>query len=254
MLIDTHTHLYLDKFQDDIDEVIARAKESGVEQMFLPNIDLATMDDVFSLHAKYPEQCLPMVGLHPCSVKEDYKDQLQGLSQYLDRDGVVAVGEIGMDLYWDKTFQEQQVEAFHVQIDWALEKNLPIVIHARNAMRECIDVVRDRQKGQLRGVFHCFDQTIEDARDIIDLGFYLGIGGVLTFKKSKLPAVMKEVDLQHIILETDSPFLSPSPYRGKRNESSYVKYVADKMSDIKEISLKNVAAITTQNARELFKV
>ena len=252
MLIDTHTHLYLDKFQNDIDEVMERAVSEGVQLMLLPNIDMETIDDLFSLSKKYPTHTAPMVGLHPCSVKEDYLEELTTLKQYLEREEVIAVGEIGMDLYWDKTFRSEQIAAFEYQIDWALEKDLPIVIHSRNAIRECIEIVKGKQNGQLRGVFHCFDQDLESAKDIIELNFYLGIGGVITFKKSKLPEVIKDLDLQHIILETDSPFLAPSPYRGKRNESSYIRYVAEKVAEIKGVDVSKIEEITTNNAINLF--
>ncbi|MEE9371842.1 MAG: TatD family hydrolase [Saprospiraceae bacterium] len=253
MLIDTHTHLYLDKFQEDIDEVITRAVAEDVKMMLLPNIDSATIDEVFKLASKYP-QCLPMVGLHPCSVKANYKEELESLHAYLDRENVIAVGEIGMDLYWDKTFEKEQIEAFHIQLDWALDNDLPIVIHSRNAMQECINIVKDRQNGQLRGVFHCFDQNEDTAKQIIDLDFYLGIGGVLTFKKSKLPEAIKKLPLDHIVIETDSPFLTPTPFRGKRNESSYVKYVAEKMAEIFNKPVSIIAEITTGNAKRLFKI
>jgi TatD DNase family protein len=253
MLIDTHTHLYLDNFHKDIDDVMQRAKESHVDLMLLPNIDLSTMQDVLTMSKKYPS-CLPMVGLHPCSVKNDYRSELENLHPFLSSDKIIAVGEIGIDLYWDKTYKDEQVEAFHIQIDWALENDLPIVIHSRNAMQECIDVVSQRQNGNLRGVFHCFDQDEASARAIINLGFYIGIGGVLTFKKSKLPAVIRDLPLDRIILETDSPFLTPSPFRGKRNESSYVKYVAEKMAEIFDKEITEIADITTINAKELFRI
>ena len=254
MLIDTHTHLYLEKFQDDIDEVIKRASDSDVQLMLLPNIDSTSIDDLFSLHATYPNNCLPMVGLHPCSVKENFQKELDLLKPYLEKEKVIAVGEIGMDLYWDTTFRKEQVEAFHIQIDWALDHDLPIVIHARNAMHECIEVVRERQKGNLRGVFHCFDQGESEAHQIVELGFFIGIGGVLTFKKSKLPEAIKNISLEHIILETDSPFLAPAPYRGKRNESAYVNYVADKMMEVFNLPKQKIAEITTDNAKRLFRL
>tara|TARA_Y100000385_G_scaffold290402_1_gene363362 strand:- start:411 stop:1172 length:762 start_codon:yes stop_codon:yes gene_type:complete len=253
MLIDTHTHLYLEKFHDDIDDVMQRAKDSDVGLMLLPNIDSETMDSVFELANAY-ESCLPMVGLHPCSVKADYKTELEKLYAYIDRENVIAVGEIGMDLYWDKSFKSEQVRAFHDQIDWALDKDLPIVIHSRNAMQECIEIVKDRQDGNLRGVFHCFDQDETSALAILDLGFYIGIGGVLTFKKSKLPEAIRDLPLDRIILETDSPFLTPSPHRGKRNESSYVQFVAEKAAQIFEKEIKEIAEITTTNTKALFRL
>jgi len=254
MLIDTHTHLYLDKFHDDLDEVIYRAEESGVEKMLLPNIDLSTIASVFELEEKYPGKFYPMVGLHPCSVKSGYNKELQELEQFLDKKCVIAIGEIGIDLYWDKSFEQEQIHAFELQIDWALSRNLPIVIHSRNAIRQCIDVVANKQNGKLRGVFHCFDQELQDAKDIIDLDFYLGIGGVITFKKSNLPEVVKEIELDHILLETDSPFLAPSPKRGKRNESSYVRYVAEKIAEIKEVTIEEIESVTSKNANELFGI
>lgn len=254
MLIDTHTHLYLDKFREDIDDVISKAIEQDVRMMLLPNIDSDSIDDVFDLYKKYPFHIRPMVGLHPCSVNEKYRYELDQLEKHLVKGGVVAIGEIGIDLYWDKSFEKQQIEAFEIQIDWALAHELPIVIHSRNAIKKCIEVVRKKQNGRLRGVFHCFDQDIISAREITALGFYLGIGGVLTFKNSKLPEVIKHIDLQHIILETDSPYLAPMPYRGKRNESSYVRIVAEKLSEIKEIPIESIEEITTQNAKDLFSL
>lgn len=254
MLIDTHTHLYLDKFRDDLDEVMARARDHGVEMMLLPNIDNESIDDVFRLVGAYPGQCYPMVGLHPCSVKEDYLIELERLKKYLDQTDVIAIGEIGIDLYWDKSLAKEQIKAFRHQISWALDMDLPIVIHSRDAMRECIDIVEDMQDGHLRGVFHCFDQDEEKARKILDLGFYLGIGGVLTFKKNKLPDVVREVPLERIILETDAPYLTPAPYRGKRNESAYVRFVAEKLAEIKGIDLQEIEEITTANAKALFKL
>jgi len=254
MLIDTHTHLYSEKFQDDIDEVVQRAIDHDVQLMLMPNVDSSSIDAMFELHQNHSDHCLPMVGLHPCSVKADYQEELDKIKTYLTRENVVAVGELGIDLYWDTTYKKQQIEAFHQQIDWALEMDLPIVIHARNAINECIEVVTSRQNGNLRGVFHCFDQGEEEALQIIDLGFYLGIGGVLTFKKSKLPEAIQNLPLDRIILETDSPYLAPTPFRGKRNESAYVSHVADKMVDVFGVAREEIVQVTTSNAKELFRL
>jgi TatD DNase family protein len=199
-------------------------------------------------------KCLSMIGLHPCSVKEDFSRELVFIEKKTSERSFIAIGEIGLDFYWDKTFVEQQYETFQWQIDLALKKNLPIVIHSRNSINECIEIVKQNQNGKLKGVFHCFSGTTEQAIQIIDLGFYLGIGGVVSFKNSGLDKVVADVDLKHIVLETDAPYLAPVPFRGKRNESGYLKYVVEKLSEIKNISKEEIAAITTKNAKELFNI
>ncbi len=195
-----------------------------------------------------------MMGLHPCSVKENYKQELGLVQQWLSERKFAAVGEIGLDYYWDKTFTDQQIDAFEQQIDWAKEYRLPIVIHSRDAMQDCIDIVRKKQDGHLKGVFHCFSGTGKEAREIIDLGFYLGIGGVITYKKAGLAELLEKIELSALVLETDAPYLTPAPFRGKRNESSYLKYIAAKLAEVKRTSIEEVARVTTENARKIFAV
>jgi TatD DNase family protein len=253
MLIDTHTHLYLEQFDKDRDEMIQRAVETGVEKFYLPNIDSSSSDSMLALEAKYPERCFAMMGLHPCSVKENYQEELAIVKEWLDKRPFCAVGEIGIDLYWDKSFFEQQKEAFLTQIEWAKALNLPIVIHSREATDIIIEILQEVNDDQLGGIFHCFGGTLEQANKIIDLGFYLGIGGVLTFKKAGLDKVLVEVPMERIVFETDSPYLAPVPYRGKRNESAYVRLVAEKLMEVKGLTFKEIAAKTSENAEHVFQ-
>lgn len=250
--IDTHTHLYDEQFNDDRAATIQKAIDNGVNKMYLPNCDSSTINSMMQLAKDYPTNCFPMMGLHPCYVKENYQEELAIVADYLSKEKFYAVGEIGLDYYWDTTFKEQQIEAFSLQIDWALKYDLPIVIHSRESLQDCIDIVKSKQDGKLKGIFHCFGGSKYEAEQIIDLGFYLGIGGVVTFKNSKLPEVLKNVDLKHLVLETDAPYLSPTPYRGKRNESSYIPLIAEKLADIHETDISNVATITTENALAIF--
>ena len=250
--IDSHTHLYLDDFKDDIGDVIDRAVSAGVEKFYLPAIDSTETQRLLELERKFPGKCYAMMGLHPCSVKDNYKEELKTVKEWLGKRNFAAIGEIGLDFYWDKTFTQQQYESFEQQIEWALEYNLPIVIHTRNAMAETIEVVKKYSAKGIKGIFHCFSGSHQDAMDIVSMGFYLGIGGVLTYKNSGLAEVIKQVDLNSIVLETDSPYLTPVPYRGKRNESSYIKIIAEKLAQIKNISVEEVALITTANAEGIF--
>lgn len=250
--IDSHTHLFDTQFDEDRQVMIQRAIDAGVERMYLPNIDVATVKPMLSMVQKWPNHCFPMLGLHPCSVKADFQSELNKLQQLLPQYSFSAIGEIGLDFYWDTTFKEQQLKAFEIQIDWALTADLPIVIHTRNSIKEGIEMAASRQNGNLKGVFHCFNGTVEEAKYIVNLGFYLGIGGVATFKNGGLAPVLKEIDLSHILLETDAPYLSPVPFRGKRNESAYLPLIAQKIADIKEVMLEKVAAQTTENALKLF--
>lgn len=252
MLIDTHTHLYLNRFDEDRTETIERAIAQGIEQFYLPNIDSTSIDSMLALEASYPDRCFAMMGLHPCSVKENVEEELAIVKKWLDQRAFCAVGEIGLDLYWDKTFFEQQKTAFRTQIQWAKALDLPIVIHSRESTWEVIEILRDVQDEKLKGIFHCFGGSVEEANAITELGFYLGIGGVLTFKKSGLDTTLAEVDLKHLVLETDAPFLAPTPYRGKRNESAYVRLVAEKLAAVKNISIEQVEQVTTQNAQTIF--
>lgn len=250
---DTHTHLYLKAFDDDRAEVVKKAIEQDVKYMLLPNIDSSSIEPMFELCKQFPENCFPMMGLHPTSVKDNYLDELKIISEWFDKQNFIAVGEIGIDLYWDQTYLKQQEEAFRFQIDLALKKDIPIVIHSRDSFAEIFKVLEDYRDSGINGVFHCFTGTVDEATRAIDLGFYLGMGGVLTFKNSGLDRVLTEIDLNHIVLETDSPFLAPVPFRGKRNESAYINLVANKISQVKNISKEEVASITTQNAIDLFK-
>ena len=252
MIVDTHCHLYLDEFKNDIHEVIKRAGAEGVNKFYLPAIDSAEIENIFLLEEKFPGKCIAMMGLHPCSVKENYLDELNIVKDWMAKRKFAAVGEIGLDFYWDKTFAVQQYEAFKMQIELSLQYNLPIVIHTRNAMQETIDVVKEYKSKGIRGIFHCFGGTEENANEIIEAGFYLGIGGVLTYKKSGLAEVLEKIDLKHLVLETDAPFLTPVPFRGKRNESSYLKFIVEKLADIKNVTPEEVASVTTTNAQKIF--
>ena len=254
--IDTHTHLYLKQFSEDIDTVISDSISSGVDKLFLPNISSETTKDMLDLCKKYPETCYAMMGLHPCDVKsESMEKELLHVEEMLEKEKFIAVGEIGIDLYWDKSTLPLQKEAFIFQIDLAKKYKLPIVIHTRDSFNEAIEIVESLNDENLSGVFHCFTGSVEDAKRITDLGnFYLGIGGVLTFKNSGLDNTIKEIDIQHLLLETDSPYLAPTPFRGKRNESKYIINIAEKLSEIHQISLEDVADKTTNNALKLFKI
>lgn len=251
-LIDTHTHLYLEDFKQDIAAVMARAEAEGIEKFFLPAIDSSVIGDMLALEKMFPGKCIPMMGLHPCSVKENYKEELAVVKEWLGKRKFPAIGEIGLDFYWDKTFVNEQYEAFRMQMDWALEYDLPIVIHTRNAMRETIEAIQAYVPRGIRGIFHCFGGTVADAAAITQAGFYLGIGGVVTYKNAGLAEVMQEIGLEHIVLETDAPYLTPVPFRGKRNESSYLRYVMEKIAVIKNTTVENVAAVTTANAEKIF--
>ena len=251
-LIDTHCHIYADAFDNDRPQMIQRALDNGVGRMLMPAIDSGEHDAMLLLEKQFPGQCLAMMGLHPCSVKEDVEEELTIVTNYFKQRAFLAVGEIGLDFYWDLSFKEQQLDAFHRQVELALHYNVPVVIHSRESTDECIRVVKEHQRGKLKGVFHCFSGTVEQAKQITDLGLYLGIGGVLTFKKSGLDGVIKEMELNKVVLETDDPYLAPVPFRGKRNECSYIKYVVQKLADIKQISAEEAAAVTTKNAEDLF--
>jgi TatD DNase family protein len=251
-IIDTHAHLYAEEFQDDIDLVIDRAQKAGVSKMYLPAIDSSETESMLALEQKFPGVCIAMMGLHPCYVKENVAAELAHVKTWLDKRDFVAIGEIGLDFYWDKTFTNQQYEAFDTQMQWALDLKRPIVIHTRNAMQETINRVKPFAQKGLKGIFHCFSGSAESAKQIIDLGFLLGIGGVITYKNAGLPEVLEMVGLEHLVLETDAPYLTPVPFRGKRNESSYLTYIISKLSEVKAVSELEVAAITTANAQKIF--
>ena len=252
MLIDTHTHLYLEQFDEDRPEMIQRAIEKGITHFYMPGIDRNHIESMFQLEAQFPSNCFAMMGLHPCSVKENVEAELAIVEKYLSERKFIAVGEIGLDYYWDTTFVPQQKVAFVQQMEWAKHYKIPISIHCRESMDDAIELVSKTKTSDLNGVFHCFGGTIEQANKIIELGFYLGIGGVLTYKKSGLDEVLKNIDLQHIVLETDAPYLSPVPYRGKRNESAYIYEIAKKLAEVKDVDISEVAAMTTENAKKVF--
>ena len=252
---DTHTHLYLKQFDEDRAEVMKNAQNANVERIFLPNVDEDTIGPMNQMASDYPGICFPMMGLHPCSVEQNFKEVLGRMRTQLDTGNYVAVGEIGIDLYWDKSTLGIQVEAFKEQISWAKELNLPIVIHARDSFDEIFEVVDEMNDDSLRGIFHCFTGNQQQANHILGYGgFLLGIGGVVTFKNGGLDKTLASVDLKHLVLETDAPYLSPVPFRGKRNESAYIPYVAGKLSEIYSTSVEEIAKITTENSKLMFGV
>lgn len=252
-IIDTHAHLYAKEFDEDRDEMIQKSIDQGVSQIYLPNIDSSSIEAMLTLEATYPEHCVAMMGLHPCYVKENYKEELKVVQSWLNKRPFCAIGEIGIDLYWDKTFVKEQEEAFYTQAQWALDLDIPIVIHSRDATDYVIQLLKNINNTKLRGIFHCFTGTLREAELIIELGFYLGIGGVVTFKNAGLDKTVAELDLDNLVLETDAPYLAPKPYRGKRNESAYTRLVAEKVAAVKGVSLEEVATITTQNALSVFQ-
>ncbi len=252
-LIDTHAHLYLDDFKDDIDQVMQRALNAGVEKFYIPSIDSGFTKKMFELEKKYSEQINLMMGLHPMHVKENYKNELEIVKKYLNNRKFSAVGEIGIDLFWDKKYLNQQKEAFYYQILLAKEKNLPIVIHCRNAFDEVFEVLESHKDEKLYGIFHCFTGTQKDAFKAIDFNFKLGIGGVVTFKNGKIDKFLNQIPIEQIVLETDSPYLSPKPYRGKRNESSYLEIILNKVAECYDLPIKRVAGIIYKNTKTIFK-
>ncbi|WBL45141.1 TatD family hydrolase [Algoriphagus halophytocola] len=250
--IETHAHIYSRKFDSDRDQLIQDIRDAGIERVYMPNVDVETIDAMLACEEKYPGLCIPMMGLHPCDVKEDFKEQLDVMKKWLDRRDFAAVGEIGLDLYWDKTFFEQQKEALRIQIAWAKEKQLPIVLHCRESMDETIKIVQEEHDGQLRGIFHCFTGNLDQAKQIIEMGFLLGIGGVATFKNGGLDQVIPELGIENLVLETDAPYLAPVPFRGKRNSPAYLPIIAEKIGDYLQMSKEEVALQTKQNALNLF--
>jgi TatD DNase family protein len=254
VLTDTHTHLYYETLPDKRAALMERCNNNNINRLFLPNVDMASLPLLFDLASAYPDQCFPMLGLHPCSVKENWEQELSDIKVAHQQNKIYAIGEIGIDLYWDKTFLTGQIEAFRQQINWAKSLKLPIVIHCRDAFNEVYEVLQQEQDDDLRGIFHCFTGTLEQANKITALGFYLGIGGVVTYKNSGLDKVVAEIDLKHIVLETDSPYLTPVPFRGKPNESSYLIYIAQKVAELHQTDVDTVASMTTENSKLLFGV
>ncbi len=253
ILTDTHTHLYYEQDADKRTALMQRCFDNGVSRLFLPNVDIASVDKINELMQAYPEACFPMLGMHPCSVKGDWQTELEAIKQS-DVGTIYAIGEIGIDLYWDKTNLADQIQAFKQQIAWAKSLKLPIVIHCREAFNEVFEVLEEEKDQLLRGIFHCFTGNQEQAQRAIDLGFHLGIGGVVTYKNGGLDKFLQQIDLSHIVLETDSPYLSPVPHRGKPNESSYLVFVAQKVAEIYQTDVEKVAEITTANSKQIFGV
>jgi TatD DNase family protein len=254
LFTDTHTHLYYETDVDKLDELMQRCFDNKVERLFLPNIDVESIAKIDGMVRKYPKNCFAMAGLHPCDVKENYEEVLDEICQSMvDRD-IYAIGEIGIDLHWDKSTLAFQQAAFREQIKWAKDLDLPIVIHCREAFDEIFEILESEKDNQLRGILHCFTGNLEQANKAIELGFYLGIGGVVTYKKAGLDEVLKQIPLANLVLETDSPYLAPVPYRGKPNESSYLVHIAQKLSEIYETSIEEIAAVTTANSISIFKI
>ena len=251
---DTHTHLYVEQFDDDRDLVVKNALDQGVNRLFVPAIDATYFPAMFDLEKKYPEHVFLMAGLHPTHVKENYKEELEKVLNFLNKHHFYGIGEIGIDLYWDKTFIKEQQEAFKTQISWAKERDLPIVIHCRDAFDEIFEVLDEVKDDKLYGIFHCFTGNLEQAKQAISYNMKLGIGGVVTFKNGKIDKFMDEIPLKNIVLETDAPYLAPTPFRGKRNESSYLPGIAEKLAEIYQVSIEDIAGITTQNSKEVFGV
>ena len=252
MLIDTHSHLYLPQFDDDIDLVIENAIKKNIEKIYLPNIDSSTIKRMKNLENKYPDLFRSMIGLHPGSVDKNYKKELDIVEKELTKGIYAGVGEVGIDLYWDKSFKNEQIDAFEIQVKWAKKYNLPVIIHARDAMDLTIDIIERNQSENLTGIFHCFTGNINQAFRIMKTGFLMGIGGIVTYKNSGLDKVVIEIPMEYIVLETDSPYLPPVPYRGKRNESSYITYITKKIAEIKNLPIEEVVKITSDNAIRLF--
>jgi TatD DNase family protein len=255
ILTDTHTHLYSKEFDADRSSLIEKAVASGVKRFFLPNVDSESIPGMFQVEKQFPNECFPMMGLHPCSVNATYQQELKVVEHWLSKRKFAAVGEIGIDLYWDKTFFEQQQDAFRTQIQWAKKYDIAYVIHSRNAFDETMEIVNEFKNDKIKAIFHCFSGNVEQAEQVIAAGdFKLGIGGVVTFKNSGLDKVVQAIDIKHLVLETDAPYLAPAPHRGKRNEPDYLLLVAKRIAEIKGISIEEVADITTQNSIDVFGI
>lgn len=252
--VDTHAHIYLEQFDNDIDEVIKSCQEKGVYKIFTPNIDKTSVESMHHLSDMYPEMIYPMMGLHPSSVDSNFEEILIEIESLLQQGRYYGVGEIGTDLYWDDTFWEQQIKALKIQLGWAKRFKLPAILHSRETLDQNIEFVSEEKSDNLFGIFHCFTGTTEQAEKIIDLGFHIGLGGVATFKNAKLDEMIKKIPLGKIVLETDSPYLAPVPYRGKRNEPSFIPLIAEKIASVKNVSVELVAEKTTQNALEIFSI
>ena len=252
MFVDTHSHIYSEEFSTDRNDVIDRAMSAGINKIILPNIDSSTIKSMLDLADSNPLLFIPLIGLHPTSVKEDFRKELQIIEYWFEKRKFSGIGEIGIDLYWDKTFINEQIEAFKIQIGWARKRRIPIVIHVRDSFQEVFEVLQQEKQESLKGVFHSFTGNADQAEQVIDLGFKIGIGGIVTFKNSGLDTIVRQIDLRHILLETDSPWLAPVPNRGRRNESAFITAVASKIAMLHETSIEEVGRITTQNAQQLF--
>lgn len=254
-MIDTHSHIYDEAFDADRAEIIERAQTAGVEKIFLPNVDSESLSRMLQLESEYPDFCYAAIGLHPTSVKENYRNELQLVQTELERRKYIAIGEIGIDLYWDKTFYTEQVFVFQQQIEWALKYDLPVIIHVRDSFRETMNALIPFKNKGLKGVFHSFTGDVAMANEILEFGgFLLGVNGIVTFKNSGLSETLGQIDLKNIVLETDAPYLTPVPFRGKRNESAYVKYVCAKLAEIYRLTIGEIDHVTTQNVKSLFRV
>jgi TatD DNase family protein len=251
--IDTHAHLYLPEFDTDRADILLQCADRSINKIYMPNIDHTSIDAMLEAELKYSGQCVAMMGLHPCSVKADFEKELYGVEEWLGRRSFAAIGEIGTDLYWDNTFWAQQQEAFTIQVEWAKKFQRPVVIHCRESLNETLELIAPLCDQNLRGVFHCFSGSLEQAKRIVDLGFYLGIGGVVTFKNGGLDKVLPDIPLTHLVLETDSPYLAPVPHRGKRNSPLYLPLIAARLAALKNVSIEEVQQVTTQNAIKLFQ-
>ena len=251
--IDTHAHIYSDEFSSDAADMLSRCEENDVKKIFMPNIDHTSMDGMMEMEAQNPNRCYAMMGLHPCSVKKDFENELYRVEAWLNKRKFSAVGEMGTDLYWDKSFWNEQQEAFKIQVQWAKKYKLPLVIHCRESMDETMALLKPFADGTLTGIFHCFSGTIGQAKEIIDMNFYLGIGGVATFKNGGLDKVLPDLDVHRMVLETDSPYLAPVPHRGKRNEPSYLTLIAQKVCELKKMKLSELQKVTSENALKIFK-
>ncbi|MCU0416827.1 MAG: TatD family hydrolase [Cytophagaceae bacterium] len=253
MIIDTHIHLYAEEYGTERRNVIERAIEQGVGRFYIPNVEVDSIDGVWEVVQQFPEHVVPMMGLHPCYVKEDYHQQLTRIEKEVDRPEVAAIGEIGLDLYWDKTYIDIQKEALQIQCRWALERDLPVIIHSREAFHETFELLEPFMVKGLRGVFHCFGGSIKEASMLWNYGFYVGIGGVSTFKKAGMDQVLPYLPMEQIVLETDGPYLAPVPYRGKRNDPEYLTIIAARVAELRGITYEEVALATSQNANQLFR-
>lgn len=253
MFVDTHAHLYSEEFDEDRDQVVANAKNAGINKIFLPNVDSNSIERLFSTENRYKDLCEAMIGLHPCYVKSNFESELQTIESWLIKRPFVAIGEIGLDYYWDTTYQKEQETVLRIQLNWAEQYNLPAVIHCRNSIQETIDIIKQEKKN-IKGIFHCFSGTLLQAQEVIDMGFALGIGGVATFKNGGIAPFLSQINLEHIVLETDCPYLAPVPYRGKRNEPLYIPIIAQKLADLYQLDISIIAETTTENALRIFKL